>query len=170
MDQELLRCAQINFENLEQSRPNVATDPYYRIAKAQLDEALGGMKTVQLLNVERLSKLDNYLQRQVSNHLITQAASAVYRVAVFEINSNLGRTLGIPDALPGEAGDMKYHWRGKASSVRLDIQPNGAAELYFLNKQTNEDFLVEYRVGSLSDKVAGMGVRTVIQQIHASED
>ncbi len=44
VNEELLLCARINFENLEKSRPDVAVDPYYRIAKAQLDEALGGMK------------------------------------------------------------------------------------------------------------------------------
>lgn len=43
MDAELAECARINFENLERARPDVAIDPYYRIAKAQLDEALGGM-------------------------------------------------------------------------------------------------------------------------------
>lgn len=43
MNSELAECARINFENLERARPDVAVNPYYRIAKAQLDEALGGM-------------------------------------------------------------------------------------------------------------------------------
>jgi len=41
--EELLGCARINFENLERDRPDVARHPFYRIAKAQMDEALGGM-------------------------------------------------------------------------------------------------------------------------------
>lgn len=55
MNKELAECAKINFENFERSMletkfldPNtqafvhgVASHPYYRIAKAQLDEALG---------------------------------------------------------------------------------------------------------------------------------
>jgi hypothetical protein len=43
IDGDLVHCAQINFENLERAWPDVAQHPYYRIAKAQLDEALGGM-------------------------------------------------------------------------------------------------------------------------------
>lgn len=43
MDENLALCARMNFENLERARPDVAQHPYYRIAKAQLDEALGGM-------------------------------------------------------------------------------------------------------------------------------
>lgn len=46
MDQELAMCAQVNFENLERALPIIAKHPYYRIAKAQLDEALGG-KTME---------------------------------------------------------------------------------------------------------------------------
>lgn len=44
MDEQLLNCARINFENLERARPDIAKDPYYRIAKGQLDEGLGGIK------------------------------------------------------------------------------------------------------------------------------
>lgn len=43
INEELLDCARINFENLERIRPDVAISPYYRIAKAQLDEAMGLM-------------------------------------------------------------------------------------------------------------------------------
>lgn len=46
MDQELAMCAQVNFENLERAIPMIAKHPFYRIAKAQLDEALGG-KTLE---------------------------------------------------------------------------------------------------------------------------
>lgn len=46
MDENLALCAKINFENLEKVMPHVTRHPYYMIAKAQLDEALGG-KTVQ---------------------------------------------------------------------------------------------------------------------------
>lgn len=38
---ELAECAKINFENLEGAVPGLKEHPYYRIAKAQLDEALG---------------------------------------------------------------------------------------------------------------------------------
>lgn len=58
MNEELLRCAQINFENLERARPDVARDPYYRIAKGQLDEAMGGMPMEEkfALDVKRAMK------------------------------------------------------------------------------------------------------------------
>lgn len=47
VDENLARCAQINFENFEKAMPLVIrTSPFYLIAKAQLDEALGG-KTVE---------------------------------------------------------------------------------------------------------------------------
>lgn len=45
MNEELANCAKINFENFEKDMPGVVTHPFYRAAKAQLDEALGG-KTV----------------------------------------------------------------------------------------------------------------------------
>lgn len=41
MNQELAECAKINFENLEKAVPFLKQHPYYVIAKAQLDEALG---------------------------------------------------------------------------------------------------------------------------------
>lgn len=43
MNENLARCAQINFENVERAMPFISKHPYYIIAKAQLDEALGGM-------------------------------------------------------------------------------------------------------------------------------
>lgn len=49
MDRELVLCAKINFENLERSMPIVTQHPFYIIAKAQLDEALGGPKVEDIL-------------------------------------------------------------------------------------------------------------------------
>lgn len=49
MNQELAMCAQINFENLERAVPALAKHPYYIIAKAQLDESLGGMTVEERL-------------------------------------------------------------------------------------------------------------------------
>jgi hypothetical protein len=46
VNQELAECAKINFENLERAVPGIRIHPFYRIAKAQLDEALG-YKTVE---------------------------------------------------------------------------------------------------------------------------
>lgn len=43
MNEELLACAKLNFENFEKANPEIVRHPYYRIAKAQLDEGLGGM-------------------------------------------------------------------------------------------------------------------------------
>lgn len=40
--EELLLCCKINFENLERARPDVRLDPFYVIAKNQLDEAITG--------------------------------------------------------------------------------------------------------------------------------
>jgi hypothetical protein len=61
MDEELVRCSQINFENLEKAFPQILLSPYYRIAKAQLDEALGGMTTDEkfALDVKRAQKNAN---------------------------------------------------------------------------------------------------------------
>lgn len=58
MNEELARCAQINFENFERTAPFIAADPLYRIAKAQLDEALGGMPVEEkfALDVKRAEK------------------------------------------------------------------------------------------------------------------
>lgn len=41
MNEELLISARMNFENLERAFPAIAGDPYYIIAKSQLDEGLG---------------------------------------------------------------------------------------------------------------------------------
>lgn len=41
IEQGLVRCAKINFENFERAVPAVRIHPYYTIAKAQLDEACG---------------------------------------------------------------------------------------------------------------------------------
>ena len=46
---DLALCAQINFENLAKSVPGLSAHPYYIIAKAQLDEALGGRPVVEVL-------------------------------------------------------------------------------------------------------------------------
>lgn len=46
MNEQLAMCAKINFENAEKAMPFLKKHPYYAIAKAQLDEALGG-KTVE---------------------------------------------------------------------------------------------------------------------------
>lgn len=49
MNEELALCAQINFENLEKAVPALRKHPYYLIAKAQLDEALGGRPVEETL-------------------------------------------------------------------------------------------------------------------------
>lgn len=49
---ELALCAQINFENLEKAFPIVKKHPYWIMAKAQLDEALGGKTVEQSLDEE----------------------------------------------------------------------------------------------------------------------
>lgn len=56
VNEELAQCAQINFENLEKDFPKVKTHPFYTIAKAQLDEALGG-KTVEEVLAPKGAKL-----------------------------------------------------------------------------------------------------------------
>lgn len=58
LNRDLAVCAQINFKNLERARPDVAADPYYRIAKAQFDEALGGMPVEErfAIDVKRAEK------------------------------------------------------------------------------------------------------------------
>lgn len=48
-NEELALCAQINFENFEKAFPVVKEHPYYIIAKAQLDEALGGQSVEKTL-------------------------------------------------------------------------------------------------------------------------
>lgn len=52
MNEELALCAQINFENLEKAFPLVVQHPFYKIAKAQLDEALGGRSVEDSLGWE----------------------------------------------------------------------------------------------------------------------
>ena len=38
---ELLRCAQVNFDNAERAHPTMKVfNPYYAIARTQLDEAI----------------------------------------------------------------------------------------------------------------------------------
>ena len=112
------------------------------------------LETFCLLNVERLLKLDNYLQQQVSAHAINQTASDIYKNAVYEFIAAFGPKAGVPDACPGPDGQMIYYWRRKSDSVQLDVKPNGDAELYYLNRSTNGDFLLEYQVGALSNEIA----------------
>jgi hypothetical protein len=50
IDEELIRSAQINFENLERAVPQLKVHPFYRIAKAQLDEGLGGKSMEESLH------------------------------------------------------------------------------------------------------------------------
>ena len=45
MNEELAMCAKINFDNFEKAFSIAKHHPYYMIAKAQLDEALGGRPT-----------------------------------------------------------------------------------------------------------------------------
>lgn len=49
MNEELAICARMNFENLEKAMPFIKKHPYYTIAKAQLDEALGGRPVEEAL-------------------------------------------------------------------------------------------------------------------------
>jgi hypothetical protein len=53
MNEELARCAQMNFENLEKAMSAIKSHPYYIIAKAQLDEALGGASVENTLAAHR---------------------------------------------------------------------------------------------------------------------
>lgn len=46
MNEEMAQCARINFENLERAFPTIKRHPYYQIAKAQLDDALG-IRTIE---------------------------------------------------------------------------------------------------------------------------
>mgnify|MGYP001602327956 CR=1 FL=1 len=52
LNQELLECAKINFENLVQFNPDIARHPMYVIAKHQLDEGLGYEVAAEPKNVE----------------------------------------------------------------------------------------------------------------------
>lgn len=99
-----------------------------------------------------LLKLDNYLQQQVSSHSINQAASETYKNAAYEFIAAFGPNSGVPDACPGPDGQMIYYWRKDSDSIQLDVKPNGDAELYYRN--TNGDFLIEYKVGTLLNKLA----------------
>lgn len=58
INEELAMCAQINFGNFEKANPAAAEDPMYRVAKAQLDEALGGMPVEErlALDIKRAEK------------------------------------------------------------------------------------------------------------------
>jgi len=47
IDEELARCAQINFENFEKDVPMAAKHPFYMIAKRQLNEAIGEGETLE---------------------------------------------------------------------------------------------------------------------------
>lgn len=49
MNEQLALCAQANFENLERAVPQLSKHPYWLIAKAQLDEALGGKPVEETL-------------------------------------------------------------------------------------------------------------------------
>ncbi len=49
MNEELLLSAKINFENFERATPQILDNPYYIIAKAQLDEGLGGRPVEEVL-------------------------------------------------------------------------------------------------------------------------
>lgn len=61
IDEELARCAQINFQNLEKALPALRKHPYYMIAKAQFDEALGGRPAEEVL-VEALEAIADKLE------------------------------------------------------------------------------------------------------------
>lgn len=41
---ELLRCSQVNFDNLVTVNPAVANHPMYKIARMQLDEAVTALE------------------------------------------------------------------------------------------------------------------------------
>lgn len=51
VDQNLLLSAQYNFENCERAIPGLKAHLYYRIAKAQLDEACGTRTVEESLGV-----------------------------------------------------------------------------------------------------------------------
>ena len=62
INEELLRCAQINFENLERALPLLKSHSFYIIAKAQLDEALGNKDAlIEALNRRTILELDKKL-------------------------------------------------------------------------------------------------------------
>lgn len=54
MNSELAECARINFENLERAFPAVLVHPFYKIAKAQLDESLGHKSFEETLGPEEV--------------------------------------------------------------------------------------------------------------------
>jgi hypothetical protein len=53
MDENLARCALVNFQNLERVVPAIGEHPFFQIALAQLDEALGGPKMEDALGPAR---------------------------------------------------------------------------------------------------------------------
>jgi hypothetical protein len=57
MNEELVMCAQINFENLERAMPNVKNHPFYKIAKGQLDEACGGKAFADILAADMATEI-----------------------------------------------------------------------------------------------------------------
>jgi hypothetical protein len=112
------------------------------------------LESYLLLNIERLIKLDSYLQEQVDAHTITKESVGFFRSAVYEFIAAFGSKSGVPDACPGVDGQMIYYLRKDNHSVQMDIKPNGNAELYYLNKRNNNDFFIEYNVGRLVEEVS----------------
>lgn len=62
---EVLQCSQINFDNLVRAYPLLAKDPFYRIARYQLDEGVRALegkpsREIELTDAEqrRLQGLD----------------------------------------------------------------------------------------------------------------
>jgi hypothetical protein len=69
MGNELAECARINFENFEIAFPMAKQHPYYVIAKAQLDEALGGVK---MEDNPRLKKTEIVIERVSGEMVVTK--------------------------------------------------------------------------------------------------
>jgi hypothetical protein len=68
MDENLARCALINFENFARVNPAVRTHPMFRLAQAQLAEALGGPKLADVFK--------NEVERAASDALTPKKAEA----------------------------------------------------------------------------------------------
>lgn len=106
----------------------------------------------------RMTSLKRYLKRLVTEGLTNPATESLAQQAWRRLDEVFLGDLAIPDAAPGPDGQILFTWDEGEHHSEIEIDTNGDATFFSLNRQTREAresaFNVERLTGEIRERLS----------------
>lgn len=111
-------------------------------------------KTARLLReLSRVQKLQYYLRSLVRNGDVDSSTALQAWRVWHSLSCALSNTLPVPDAASGPNGEILYTWNARSHHFELEIFPDGRAEFFYINHDTDDMWSADYTGDPLPDVV-----------------